>query len=174
MADQSSNQQKTNKFTIIKDDPNDGHDGYGIGSISLENMSSVIVDPNEGQAYVDMEAMHARSAVERRVKFQNDREVVANGKRYWIVWVTVEKGQNGPYFAGVGGSELLVDRSIKRAYKSMPEHVKHMEKSLKGQIVVEHMDDHSKKLLHDFLADFEGGDMWKNSTDELKNALNVE
>src|SRR5699024_7126535 len=171
MSDQSSNQKKTNQFTIIKDDPNDGHGGYGIGSISLENMSSVIIDPNDDRAYVDMEAMHARSAVERRVKFQNDREVVKNGKLYWIVWVTVEKGENGPYFAGVAGSEIVVDRKIKRAYKSMPEHVKQMEQSLKGKIVVDHMDDHSKKLLKDFLADFEGGDMWKNSTKELKNAL---
>ncbi|GAA0436116.1 YwhD family protein [Lentibacillus halophilus] len=170
-SDQSSNQKKTNQFTIIKDDPNDGHEGYGIGSISLENMSSVIIDPNEDQAFVDMEAMHARSAVERRVKFQSDRDAVPNGLVYWVVWVTVEKGENGPYFAGVGGSELVVDRSIKRAYKSMPEHVKHMEDSLKGKIRVEHMDEHSKKLLKDFLANFEGGDMWKNSTDELKNAL---
>ncbi|HLR62845.1 MAG TPA: YwhD family protein [Lentibacillus sp.] len=174
MADQSSNQKKGNQFTIIKDDPNDGHGGYGIGSISLENMSSVIIDPNEDRAFVDMGAMHARSEVERRVKFQDDRDVVKNGKRYWIVWVTTEKGENGPHFAGVGGSEIIVDRSIKRAYKSMPEHVKHMEKSLKGKIMVEHMDDHSKKLLRDFLADFEGGDMWKNSTDELKEALAVE
>lgn len=31
MAEQSSNQKKNNQFTIIKDDPNDGHGGYGIG-----------------------------------------------------------------------------------------------------------------------------------------------
>ncbi|GAB4074840.1 YwhD family protein [Barrientosiimonas marina] len=171
MSDQSSDQNKNNQFTIIKDDPNDGHEGYGIGSISLENMSSVIVDPNEDKAYVDMEAMHARSAVERRVKFQSDPEAVENGKLYWIVWVTTDNGENGAYFAGVGSSHLIVDRSIKRAYKSMPEHVKHMEDSLKGKISIDNMDEHSKKLLKDFLADFEGGDMWKNSSDELKNAL---
>ncbi|RYG71568.1 hypothetical protein EU245_13715 [Lentibacillus lipolyticus] len=170
-SDQSSNQKKNNQFTIIKDDPNDGHGGYGVGAISLENMSSVIVDPNEDRVFIDMGAMHARSEVERRVKFQNDRDVVANGKLYWIVWVNTEKGENGPYFSGVCGSEIVVDRSIKRAYKSMPEHVKHMEKSLKGKIVVEHMDDHSKKLLRDFLANFEGGEMWENSSDELKEAL---
>ncbi|WP_164667543.1 YwhD family protein [Virgibacillus doumboii] len=170
-SDQSSNKKKTNQFTILKDDSNDGHGGYGVGSISLENMSSVIIDPNEDRAFVDMGAMHARSEVERRVKFLPNKEEVPNGKLYWIVWVTVEKGEDGPYFAGVAGSELRVDRSIKRAYKSMPEHVTHMEKSLKGKIRVEHMDDHSKKLLKDFLADFEGGEMWKNSTDELKDAL---
>ncbi|WP_188454641.1 YwhD family protein [Virgibacillus oceani] len=170
-SDQSSNQKKSNPFTIIKDDSTDGHGGYGMGAISLENMSPVIIDPNENKAYVDMGAMHARSDVERRVKFLPDKDAVPNGKLYWIVWVTVEKGENGPYFAGVCGSEIRVDREIKRAYKSMPEHVTHMDKSLKGKIIVEHMDEHSKKLLKDFLADFKGGEMWNNSTDELKQAL---
>lgn len=161
---------KKNRFTIIKDDPNDGHGGYGVGAISLENMSSVIVDPNENKAYVDMGAMHARSDVERRVKFQPDRTKVPNGKLYWIVWVNVDRNEKGPYYAGVCGSEILVDRPNKIAYKSMPEHVKHMEKSLKGQIVVDHMDEHSRHLLRDFLKEFKP-DFWENSSDELKEAL---
>ncbi|MBP2257980.1 YwhD family protein [Virgibacillus alimentarius] len=168
-SDKSSNKKK-NTFTIIKDDSTDGHGGYGMGSISLENMSPVIIDPDGNEAYVDMDAMHARSAIERRVKYLNDRSEVPNPRLYWIVWVTVEKNDHGPYFAGVAGSELLVDKPNKRAYKSMPQHVTHMEKSLKGKIVVEHMDDHSKKLLRDFLVEFDE-DMWNNSTDELKEAL---
>lgn len=170
-SDQSSNQKKSNQFTILKDDSNDGHGGYGVGSVSLENMSPVIIDPNDDRAFVDMGAMHARSEVERRVKFMSSKEEVPNGKVHWIVWVNVEKGEKGPYFAGVCGSEIRVDRSIKRAYKSMPQHVTHMEKSLKGKIILDQMDDHSKKLLKDFLADFKGGEMWNNSTDELKDAL---
>lgn len=168
-SDQSSNKKK-NSFTIIKDDSTDGHGGYGAGTISLENMSSIIVDPNEDKAYVDMAAMHARSEVERRVKWINDREEVQGGKLYWIVWVTVEKNENGPYYAGVAGSEIRVNREIKRAYKSMAEHVKHMEKSLKGHIIVEHMDDHSKKLLGDFLRDYKP-EFWENSTEELTQQL---
>lgn len=171
-ADQSSNENKqsTQTFTIIKDDSTDGHGGYGMGSISLENMSSVIVDPEDNKAYVDMDAMHARSDIERRVRYYPDKEEVPNGRLYWIVWVTVEKNENGPYYAGVAGSELLVDKPNKRAYKSMPEHVTHMEKSLKGNIIVDHMDDHSKQLLKDFLKDF-NEDMWNNSSEALKNAL---
>ncbi|HLR81319.1 MAG TPA: YwhD family protein [Bacillota bacterium] len=168
--DQSSNKKSKQTFTIIKDDSNDGHGGYGVGSISLENMSSVIVDPNENKAYVDMDAMHARSDIERRVKYYPDREEVPNGKLYWIVWVNIEQNENGPYYAGVAGSELRVDKPNKRAYKSMPEHVTHMEKSLKGEIVVSHMDDHSKKLLGDFLKEF-NKDFWENSSDELKQAF---
>ncbi|WP_087973667.1 YwhD family protein [Oceanobacillus rekensis] len=170
-SDQSSNKKK-NTFTIIKDDSTDGHGGYGAGTVSLENMSSVIVDPNENTAYVDMAAMHARSEVERRVKWIQDKNEVPNGKLYWIVWVNVERGENGPYYGGVAGSEMRIDREIKRAYKSMAQHVTHMEKSLKGKIIVEHMDEQSKKLLKDFLIDF-NEDMWNNSTEELKDALNV-
>ena len=169
-ADQSSNKKKKNTFTILKDDSTDGHGGYGAGTVSLENMSPVIVDPGENNAYVDMDAMHALSKIERRVKYLPNKDEVPNGKLYWIVWVNVERGEDGPYYAGVAGSELRVDRSIKRAYKSMPEHVTHMEKSLKGKIVVEHMDDHSKKLLRSYLIEFDE-EMWKNATDELKEAL---
>lgn len=168
--DVMSENKKKQQFTIIKDDSTDGHGGYGAGSISLENMSSVIVDPNEGKAYVDMDAMHARSDVERRVKYFPDRDEVPNGLLYWIVWVTVEAGKKGPFFAGVAASELRVDRPNKRAYKSLGEHVKHMEQSLKGKIVVDHMDDKSRQLLSEFLREF-NEEMWENSTDELKKSL---
>lgn len=169
-ADQPSNKRKRQTFTIISDDSTDGHGGYGMGSISLEDMSSVIVDPNKDEAYVDMDAMHARSAIERRVRYLPDRDEVPDGLLYWIVWVTVDKDENGPYYAGVAASELRIDRPNKRAYKSMPEHVSHMEKSLKGHIIVEQMDDQSKKILRDFLVDF-NEDMWTHSSNKLKNDL---
>src|SRR5699024_313495 len=110
------------------------------------------------------------SEVERRVKYLPNKDEVPNGRLYWIVWVTTERGENGPYYAGVAGSELQIDRENRRAYKSMGEHVSHMEKSLKGKIVVEHMDEHSKKLLRNFLIDF-NEDMWENSSDKLKDDL---
>ncbi len=154
----------------MKDDSTDGHGGYGVGSISLENISPVIIDPNDDRAFVDMGAMHARSEVERRVKFIPNKEEVPNGKLYWIVWVTVERGEEGPYYHGVAGSEIRVDRSIKRAYKSMPEHVNHMDKSMKGHYIVEHMDEKSLKLLADFLRDYKP-EMWERSPEELKQVL---
>src|SRR5699024_11042620 len=70
------------QFTIIKDDSTDGHGGYGMGSISLENMSSVIIDTTNEKAYVDMDAMHARSKIERRVKYFSDKEEVPEGLLY--------------------------------------------------------------------------------------------
>lgn len=162
--------KKSNQFTIMKDDPNDGHGGYGVGSISLENISPIIIDPKEDRAFIDIGAMHGRSEVERRVKFLPNKDEVPNGKLYWIVWVTVEKTEKGPLYYGVTACEIIVDRSIKRAYKSMPEHVNRMDKSMKGHVIVDHMDEKSKQLLGDFLREFDAN-MWELSSDELKQAL---
>src|SRR5699024_4639421 len=105
--------------TSVSGDSTDGHGGFGEGSIMIENMSSIIVDTEEDKAYVDMDAMHARSNIERRVKYLDDRNEVPEPRLYWIVWVTVERGEQCPYYAGVGASELLVDKKNKRAFKSM-------------------------------------------------------
>jgi hypothetical protein len=81
--------------------------------------------------------------------------------------------QEGPYYAGVTACEMSVDREIRRGYKSLPEHVNRMDKSLKRHIIVDHMDDKSKKILSDFLQNH-SQDMWNNSAEELKNGLAVE
>src|SRR5690625_7569899 len=100
-----------------------------------------------------MDAMHARSEVERRVKYIQNKDEVPNGLLYWIVWVTVEHGDQGPYYAGVDGSELRVDRTIKRAYKSMAQQGTQMEKALKGKKIAETKKQHSKKLSGQSIAD---------------------
>jgi len=154
-------------FNIIKNDPTDGHKGFGIGSLSLENVSPVIIDVEAGEAVVDVGAMHARSAVEKGIKFLKEKEEVPNGKPYWLVWVTIDRKLEGPYYAGVTACEMTVDRSIRRGYKSLPEHVNKMDKSMKRHIMVDHMDDKSKKVLADFLINHDES-LWNNSTDQLK------
>ncbi|GGF21515.1 hypothetical protein GCM10010954_20420 [Halobacillus andaensis] len=165
--------KKKNQFTIIKDDSTDGHGGYGVGSISLENMTPVIVDPNEEEAFMDMGALHARSAVEKRIRFLTDRSEVPNGKLYWIVWVTVDYREGNPCFYGVAGSEIVVDREIRRGYKLLPEHVNHMDKSLKGRFVVDHMDEKSRHILGEYLREFKP-ELWENTAQELKDSLGVQ
>jgi hypothetical protein len=160
-------------FNIIKPDPTDGHKGFGKGALSLDNVSPVIVDVDAGDAVIDVGAMHARSVVEKGIKFLKTKEEVPNGKPYWLVWVTVDRKQEGPYYAGVTACEMTVDREIRRGYKSLPEHVNRMDKSLKRHIIVDHMDDKSKKILADFLQNH-NQDMWNNSADELKRGLAAE
>ncbi|MGJ7910934.1 YwhD family protein [Neobacillus sp. LXY-1] len=157
-------------FNIIKNDPTDGHKGFGKGALSLDNVSPVIIDVNAGEAEIDIGAMHARSAVEKGIKFLPNQEEVPNGKPYWLVWVTIDRKVEGPYYAGVTACFMTVDREIRRGYKSLPEHVNRMDKSLKRHIIVDHMDEKSKHTLAQFLR-AHNEDLWNNSSDELKKGL---
>lgn len=165
-------QKKKVGFNIIKNDPTDGHKGFGKGALSLEQVSPVIIDVEDGSAHIDIGAMHARSAVEKGIKFLKTKEEVPNAKPYWLVWVTVDRNAEGPFYAGVTACEMTVDRAIRRGYKSLPEHVNRMDKSLKRHIIVDDMDDRSKAVLRDFLVSH-NAEMWARSSDELKTGLTV-
>jgi hypothetical protein len=119
---------------------------------------------------VDIGAMHARSVVEKGIKFLPNKDEVPNGKLYWLVWVTIDRKQEGPYYAGMTACEMTVDREIRRGYKSLPEHVNKMDKSLKRRIMVEEMDSKSKDLLREFLKSH-NEEIWTLSNDDLKEAL---
>src|SRR5690554_5690541 len=43
------------------------HRGFGAGMIDLSNLSSIIIDG--GEAYIDIGAIHAKSKVERGIRF---------------------------------------------------------------------------------------------------------
>ena len=169
MANEEKSKPKMG-FTIIKNDPTDGHKGFGIGSLSLENVSPVIVDVAVGTAVVDIGAMHAKSEVERGIKFTMNREDSAGGKDYWLVWVTIDHKESGAYFAGVTACEMVVNREKRRGYKILADHVNKMDKSMKRHIIVDHMDEPSKKILADFLKSH-NEEMWNNSEEKLRQDL---
>ncbi|MGO4889108.1 YwhD family protein [Anaerobacillus sp. MEB173] len=162
--------KKGSGFTIISGDSTSGHKGFGQGVLSLNNISPVIVDLAEKEAYVDMGAMHARSEVEKRIKFSPNRDEVPNGKLYWLVWVTIEHIEGGPAYVGVTGCEMVIDAESRRGYKSLPEHVNNMDKALKRRIIVDKMDQESKTILGNFLKNFDQ-DIWNRSSVELKEQL---
>ncbi len=165
--------KKKAEFNIIKNvDPMKGHKSFGLGTLSLDNVSPVFIDVEEGEAFIDVGAMHARSSVEKGIKFLNTKEEVPNGKPFWLVWVTIDRDENGPHYAGVTACEMTVDREIKRGYKSLPEHVNRMDKSIKRHIIVEHMDEPSKVVLQEFLMKHDEG-MWERSSQQLKDDLKV-
>jgi len=171
MANEEKPKQKIG-FTIIKNDPTDGHKGFGIGSLSLENVSPVIIDIEEGTASVEIGAMHARSDVERGIKFTTDRADSEGGKPYWLVWVTIDHKADGPYYAGVTACEMVVNREKRRGYKILADHVNRMDKSMKRHIIVEHMDTPSKKVLASFLEEL-NPDLWARSEEQLRQDLFV-
>lgn len=160
-------------FNIIKNDPMDGHKGFGKGVLTLDNVSPVIVDVEAGEATVDVGAMHARSVVEKGIKFLPDRNEVPDAKLYWVVWVTIDRKEEGPYYAGVTACEMTINREIRRGYKLLPEHVNRLDKSIKRHIIVDHMDDKSKTILADYLKNHDPG-MWERSEEQLKADLSAE
>lgn len=157
-------------FTIIKNDPTDGHKGFGVGSLSLENVSPVIIDIEESKASIEIGAMHARSDIERGIKFTKNREDSEGGKAYWLVWVTIDHKEDGPYYAGVAACEMVVNREKRRGYKILADHVNKMDKSMKRHIIVEHMDQPSKQILRDFLEGH-NPEMWERSAEQLRQDL---
>ncbi|MBS4190045.1 YwhD family protein [Bacillus sp. FJAT-49705] len=159
-------------FNIIKSDPTAGHKGFGTGALSLDNVSPVIIDVEAGEAAIEVGALHARSPVEKGIKFLSNKDEVPNGKPYWLIWVTIDRKEDGPYYAGVTACEMTVDRAIRRGFKSLPEHVNRMDKSIKRQIIVAHMDDKSKGILTEFLKNHDLG-MWERSIQQLKDDLQV-
>jgi len=166
----NNDKKKGGGFTILSSTEN--HKGFGMGTLSLDNISPVIVDVEAGEAFIDMGALHARSAVEKRIKFLPNKEEVPNGKPYWLVWVTIDRKEEGPYYAGVTACEMTIDEEIRRGYKSLPEHVNKMDKSLKRHIMVEHMDEKSKKILGSFLKTF-NEEMWSLSNPKLHEDLKM-
>lgn len=165
-------EQKGFKFNIIKNDPLDGHKGTNIGSISLDNVAPVFIDIEAKEAFIDIGAMHARADVERGVKWITDRETVdvEGAKAYWLCWVTTERGEQGPYYAGLTAAYMLVNKSIRRGYKSMPEHVNMMDKSMKHKMIIDQIGEENKRVLKSFLVSH-NQEMWDNSSDDLKTAL---
>jgi len=159
-------------FTIIKNDPTDGHKGFGIGSLSLENVSPVIIDIEEDVARVEIGAMHARSDTERGIKFTTNREDSAGGKPFWLVWVTIDYNPQGPYYAGVSACEMVINREKRRGYKNLADHVNRMDKSMKRHILVDFMDDRSKNILREFLQ-AHNREMWDRSEEKLHQDLSV-
>ena len=160
-------------FTIIKDDPTDGHKGFGIGSLSLENMAPVVIDVEEEIVTIEMGAMHGRSPLERGIRFSTDREESAGGKPYWLIWVTINHKESGPYYAGVTACEMVVNREKRRGYKIFVDHMNKMDKSMKGHIMIDEMDERSKRLLAEFL-EAHNKEIWDRSEPELLTALGIE
>jgi YwhD family len=157
-------------FTIISGDSTDGHGGYGVGSLTLDHVTPVIVDVEDAVAYIDMGAMHARSDVEKRIKFTPNREDTPNPRLYWLVWVTINRGPEGPYYFGLTACEMQVDVEARRGYKSLPEHVNRMDKSMKGKVIVEDMDVNARRVLGNFLKEHDE-EMFNRSGDEIKSLV---
>ncbi len=164
----SSEEQKPKKQLALNVVSKKEHKGFGAGSIDLNNVSPVIID--QGEAYIDIGAMHAKSKVERGIKFLTNREDVPNGRKCWIVWVAVDRNEEGPFYGGMTACEMAVDPEIKRGWKILAEHVNKLDYALKRRVMLEGLDAEEKKLLRELLMQH-NPEWWERTSDSVKEAL---
>lgn len=160
------NKKKQIALNIVSSKVN--HRGFGAGSIDLSNLSSIIIDGDE--AYIDVGAIHAKSKVERRIKFSMDKNDVPNGRRVWVVWVAVDRDEQGSFYGGVTACEMLIDSDARRGWKILADHVNLMDRALKRKYILDGLNDKEKQLLKQVLIEH-NEDWWEHSPQELKDLL---
>lgn len=147
------------------------HKGFGAGSIDLNSVSPVIID--RGEAKIEIGAMHAKSKVERGIKFSTNREDVPNGRQVWIVWVAVDRTEEGQHYGGMTACEMWIDEEAKRGWKILADHVNKLDAALKRKINLEGLGPVEKKALKELLIS-KNEEWWNASPDEFKQALETE
>ncbi|GAB2698079.1 YwhD family protein [Paenibacillus thermoaerophilus] len=144
------------------------HKGFGAGALDLSNLSSIIVDGDE--AYVDLGAIHAKSKVERGIKFTTNKDEVPNGRRCFVVWVYVVKSEDSSYYAGVTSCEMSIDSEAKKGWKILADHVNRMDYALKRRFMLENLNETEKAALKRCLVGH-NAEWYDNSPEELKALL---
>lgn len=158
--------KKPNALNIVSN--SSGHKGFGAGSIDLSNVSGVIIDGDE--AYVDNGTLHAKSRLEKGLRFTADKSEVPDGRPCWVVWVAVDRGPEGQFYGGLASCEMLVDPEAKKGWKILADHVNRMDKAMKRHILLENLGDREKAVLRKLLMEH-NSEWWSRSPQELKDAL---
>lgn len=158
-------EKKSLAFNVVS---NKEHKGFGAGSIDLNNVSPIIIDG--GEAYIDIGAMHAKSRVEKGIKFLPNKEDVPNGRTCWIVWVAVDRNEEGQYYAGATACEMMVDPEARRGWKILADHVNRLDYALKRRIMLDNLGAEEKAALKALLVSH-NEEWWDRSPDVLKEAL---
>jgi hypothetical protein len=159
---------KGKKLSLNIVSSNVNHKGFGAGSIDLSNVSGIVIDGDE--AYVDAGTLHAKSKIEKGIKFSPNKDDVPNGRTCWIVWVAVDRKPEGAYYAGVSACEMLIDTEAKRGWKILADHVNKMDAAMKRKFILDGLNETEKAALKRQLIEF-NPDMWERSPDTLKELL---
>jgi hypothetical protein len=155
------------QFQIVAAKKATTHGAYYTGTLNLSNLSSLWV--NREEAKIDLGLIHAKSALERGIKFTSNRDEV-EGDLYWVVWVAVDRNEQGAYYAGVAACPMVINREERRGWKNLAEHVNRMDDALKRKIRISELDQAEKAQLRSFLQNYDQ-QMWGNSSEELKQEL---
>ncbi|RCX14446.1 YwhD-like protein [Fontibacillus phaseoli] len=175
MDNNNPESQKTGKkifaLNIISNEEKSKHKGFGAGSIDLNSMSPVIIDGDE--AYIDIGAMHAKSKVEKGIKFSINRDDVPAGRQVWVVWVAVDRSPEGQFYGGMTACEMWIDTEARRGWKILADHVNKMDYALKRRFILDGLSAEQRGALKKLLIET-NREWWDRSSDELKTVLESE
>lgn len=160
-------QKPKSQFNILSN-RSTTHGAYHTGTLNLSNLSSVLVDHDT--AKIDLGLIHAKSSVERGVKFTSNQEEVPEGKTYYVVWVAVDRNEKGSFYAGVTVCPMVINHETRKGWKNLAFHVNRMDDALKRRLKVSELGTVEKEALKSLLV-AHNQEMWDNSRDELKEAL---
>jgi hypothetical protein len=144
------------------------HKGFGAGTIDLSNVSAVIIDGEE--AYFDLGALHAKSKVEKGIKFSMDKAEVPNGRTCWIVWVAVDRAAEGSHYAGLAACEMSIDEEARRGWKILADHVNRMDKAMKRHVLIDNLAPADRLRLKDALI-ANNAELWERAPEGVKGAF---
>jgi hypothetical protein len=114
--------------------------------------------------------LHAKSAIERGIRFTADQSQLVDGKRYWIIWLAIGQTQAGPCYAGIAVCSMLIDRERRIGWKNLAEHVNQMDKALKQRIDLAQLPAAAKQALQAFLQKHDQ-QMWFRSSEQFRQAF---
>ncbi|MCM3749543.1 YwhD family protein [Paenibacillus pasadenensis] len=164
-AEQPAKGKRSLSLNVVS---NKEHRGFGAGTIDLSRVSSVIIDGSE--AYIDNGAMHAKSKVEKGIKFSPEKENVPNGRPVWIVWVAVDRDEEGSFYAGATACPMLIDTEARRGWKILAQHVNNLDYSIKRRFVLDELSAEEKTVLRELLI-AHNAEWWEHSPQTLKDQL---
>jgi len=156
-------EKKKLSLNVVSNKP---HRGFGAGTIDLSQVACVIID--KGEAYIDPGAMHAKSRIERGIRFSPNKEDTPNGRPAWVVWVAVDRSEG--CYAGVTSCEMLIDSEARRGWKVLPDHVNRLDAALKRKIMLDNLGPVEKAALKELLISH-NAEWWEHSSDALKEQL---
>ncbi|UVI30537.1 YwhD family protein [Paenibacillus spongiae] len=167
-AGEPKKEKKQLSLNVVSHNKHKG--GFGAGTIDLSQVACIIID--NGEAYIDAGAMHAKSKVERRIRFSTNKEDVPNGRLCWVVWVAVDRNEEGSYYAGATACPMLIDTEERKGWKILAQHVNNLDYALKRRYILDELSADEKKALRGLLMEH-NAEWWANSPDTLKQALDV-
>jgi hypothetical protein len=159
--------KKNLQFNIVSN-RSTTHGAYSTGTLNLSNLSAVLIEGDE--ARIDLGLLHAKSAVERGVKFTSNPDEVEGGTLYWVVWVAIDRNEKGPYYAGAAACPMRIDREKRIGWKNLADHVNRMDDARKRRIKLDCLGERERAALRKLLVS-QNEEMWNNSGEELKAAL---